>query len=161
MHILRTWVEYSQLLCPNVTLMASSPISVRLLFSSKISVVCIAVFTLVYSSEHSSCLPFLKAYELHKFLITMSPCLLIISCFSYLSHNCNKKPSKKQSLLGFFLIKKNFIRYFYIHFKCYPESSLYPPSALLPYPPTLVSWPWHSPVLGHIKFAIPRGLFSQ
>jgi hypothetical protein len=31
-------------------------------------------------------------------------------------------------------------------------------SALLPYPPTPVSWPWHSPVLGHIKFAIPRGL---
>jgi hypothetical protein len=54
-----------------------------------------------------------------------------------------------------------FIRYFlYIHFKCYPESSLYPPSTLLPYPPTPASWPWHSPVLGHIKFAIPRGLSS-
>jgi hypothetical protein len=54
------------------------------------------------------------------------------------------------------------IRYFlYIHFECYPESSLYPPSALLPYPPTPPSWPWHSPVLGHIKFAIPRGLSSQ
>jgi hypothetical protein len=55
-----------------------------------------------------------------------------------------------------------FIRYFlYIHFKCYPESSLYPPSALLPYPPTPTSWPWHSPVQGHIKFAIPMGLSSQ
>jgi hypothetical protein len=53
-----------------------------------------------------------------------------------------------------------FIRYFlYLHFKCYPESSLYPP--LLPYPPIPTSWPWHSPELGHIKFAIPRGLFSQ
>jgi hypothetical protein len=40
----------------------------------------------------------------------------------------------------------------YIHFKCYPESSLYPPSVLLPYPPTPTSWPWLSPVLGHIKF---------
>jgi hypothetical protein len=29
------------------------------------------------------------------------------------------------------------IRYFlYIHFKCYPKISLYPPSTLLPYPPT-------------------------
>jgi hypothetical protein len=34
-------------------------------------------------------------------------------------------------------------------------------SPLLPYPPTSTSWPWHSPVLGHIKFAIPRGLSSQ
>jgi hypothetical protein len=62
---------------------------------------------------------------------------------------------------SFFLILF-FIRYFlYIHFKCYPESSLYPPSTLLPYPLTPSSWPWHSPVLGHIKFAIPRGLSSQ
>jgi hypothetical protein len=30
-----------------------------------------------------------------------------------------------------------FIRYFlYLHFKCYPESPLYPSPALLPYPPT-------------------------
>jgi hypothetical protein len=57
-----------------------------------------------------------------------------------------------------------YIFFIYIsNFKCYPESSLYPPPppALLPYPPTPASWPWHSPVLGHIKFAIPRGLSSQ
>jgi hypothetical protein len=48
-----------------------------------------------------------------------------------------------------------------LHFKCYPKSSLYPPPALLPSPPTPTSWPWHSPVLGHIKFARPRGLSSQ
>jgi hypothetical protein len=54
------------------------------------------------------------------------------------------------------------INYFlYLHFKCYPESPLYTPPALLPYPPTPTSWPWHSPVLGHIKFARPRGLYSQ
>jgi hypothetical protein len=54
------------------------------------------------------------------------------------------------------------IRYFlYIHFKCYPEISLYPPSTLLPYPPTPASWPWLSPVLRHIKFARPRNLSSQ
>ena len=35
------------------------------------------------------------------------------------------------------------------------------PAPLLPYPPTPTSWPWHSPVLGHIKFARPRGLSSQ
>ena len=54
------------------------------------------------------------------------------------------------------------VRYFlYLHFRCYPKSSLYPPPALLPYPLTPTSWPWHSPVLGHIKFARPRGLSSQ
>jgi hypothetical protein len=52
-----------------------------------------------------------------------------------------------------------FIRYFlYLHFKCHPESPLYPPHALLPYPPTPTSWPWSSTVLGHIKFTRPRGL---
>jgi hypothetical protein len=30
-----------------------------------------------------------------------------------------------------------------------------------PYSPTPTSWPCHSPVLGHIKFARPRGLSSQ
>jgi hypothetical protein len=49
----------------------------------------------------------------------------------------------------------------YIHLKCYPENCLYTPPALFPYPPTPISWPWRSPVLGHIKFAIPRGLSSQ
>ena len=32
----------------------------------------------------------------------------------------------------------------------------YPPPALLPNPPTPASWPWHSPVLGHIIFTRPR-----
>jgi hypothetical protein len=36
------------------------------------------------------------------------------------------------------------------------ESPLYPPPTLLPNPPTPASWPWHSPVLGHIIFARPR-----
>ena len=35
------------------------------------------------------------------------------------------------------------------------------PPALLSFPPTPTSWPWHSPVLGHIKFARPKGLSSQ
>jgi hypothetical protein len=62
-------------------------------------------------------------------------------------------------LFSFFPI---FIRYFlHLHFKCYLKSPLCPPPTLLPYPPTPTSWPWHSPVLGHIKFARPRGLYSQ
>jgi hypothetical protein len=65
---------------------------------------------------------------------------------------------RSPGLHTFFLI----IRYFlYIHFKCYPKSSLYPPPTRLPYPPTPTSWPWHSPVLGHIKFARSRGLSFQ
>jgi hypothetical protein len=31
-----------------------------------------------------------------------------------------------------------------------------PSPALLPNPPTPTSWPWHSPVLGHMIFTIPR-----
>jgi hypothetical protein len=50
-----------------------------------------------------------------------------------------------------------FIRYFlHLHFKCYPESPLYHPPLLLPNPSTNASWPWHSPVLGHMIFAGPR-----
>jgi hypothetical protein len=62
----------------------------------------------------------------------------------------------------FAFLKFIFIRYFlHLHFKCYPKSPLYSPPALLPYTPTPTSWPWLSPVLGHIKFAIPRGLSSH
>ena len=32
---------------------------------------------------------------------------------------------------------------------------------LLPYSPTPTSWPWRSPVLGHIKFVRPKGLSFQ
>jgi hypothetical protein len=54
--------------------------------------------------------------------------------------------------LFIYLFIYSFIRCFlYIHFKCYHESSLYSPSTLLPYPPTPASWPWLSPVLGHIS----------
>ena len=72
------------------------------------------------------------------------------------AHFCLFLFSAGLQLILFFSI---FIRYFlHLYFKCYPESSLYPPPALLPYPPTPNSWPWCSPVLGHVKFAIPRGL---
>jgi hypothetical protein len=41
------------------------------------------------------------------------------------------------------------------------KSPIHPPPALLSNPPTPSSWPWHSPVLGHIKFARPRSLSFQ
>jgi hypothetical protein len=71
---------------------------------------------------------------------------------------CLQYPPETEHALSFIV----FIRYFLnLHFKCYPESSLYLPPALLPYPPTPTFWPGHSPVLGHIKFARPRGFSSQ
>jgi hypothetical protein len=55
-----------------------------------------------------------------------------------------------------------FLDIFFIYISNAIQKDLYtPPPALLPYPPTLTSWPWCSPVLGHIKFAIPRCLSSQ
>jgi hypothetical protein len=81
-----------------------------------------------------------------------------------------KGTGKNKMSTGFLLLLINLffqnrsillIRYFlHLHFKCYPKSSPYPPSPF-PYPPTPTSWPWHSPVLRHIKFARPRSLSSQ
>ena len=60
------------------------------------------------------------------------------------------------------LFFQSLIRYFlHLYFKCYPESPLYTTPSLLPYLATPSSWPWHTPVLGHIKFARPRGFSSQ
>jgi hypothetical protein len=62
------------------------------------------------------------------------------------------------------------IRYFlHLHFQCYPPNPPYSPKHLPPTQPTPphththtpTSWPWLSLVLGHIKFARPRGLASQ
>ena len=51
-----------------------------------------------------------------------------------------------------------FIRYlFHLHFKCYPESPLYPPPALLPYTPTPTSWPWCFPCTGTYKVCKNKG----
>jgi hypothetical protein len=53
-------------------------------------------------------------------------------------------------LLGIFLI------YIFNAIQKVPNTSL-----PLPYTPTSIFWPWHSPVLGHIKFASPMGLSLQ
>jgi hypothetical protein len=70
---------------------------------------------------------------------------------------CANMPGSSSSS---FFFKDTFFIYI-SNFKCYPKSSLYPSPALLPSPPTPASWPWRSPVLGHIKFARPRGVYSQ
>ena len=58
---------------------------------------------------------------------------------------------------NYFFFSNSFIRYFlHLHFKCYPESPLYPPPVLLLNPPTPASWPCHSLVLGYTIFARPR-----
>ena len=55
------------------------------------------------------------------------------------------------------ILKFFIITYFlHLHFKCFPKSPLYPPPALLLNPLTPSSWPWHTPVVGHIIFARPR-----
>jgi hypothetical protein len=67
-----------------------------------------------------------------------------------------------QCLLNFFFYYCVccFIRCFlHLHFKCYPKSPLYPPNALLSNPPTPVSWPWHSPVLGHIIVGLAKIIY--
>jgi hypothetical protein len=52
------------------------------------------------------------------------------------------------------------IRFFlHLHFQCYPQKPPIPSPPLLPYAPTPTSWPWHSSVLRHIKFARPMGLY--
>jgi hypothetical protein len=89
--------------------------------------------------------------------LSVSNLLSYIVCDSSLASHWLAFP---QSWLHIFFLF--FLRYFlYLHFKCHPKSSLYTPPALLPSPPTPTSWPWHFPVLGHIKFARPRGLSSQ
>jgi hypothetical protein len=69
-----------------------------------------------------------------------------------LCSSVHSRPALLSLLLYYFL---------YLHFKCCPKSPLYPPPALLPYPPTPTSWPCCSPILRHIKFARPMGLSFQ
>ena len=66
----------------------------------------------------------------------------------------------------FFLCKHSFFFHFllgiwliYISNAIPKVPHTHPPP--LPYPPTPPFWPWHSPVLGHIKFANPMGLSFQ
>jgi hypothetical protein len=75
-------------------------------------------------------------------------------CFMYIISPQPQLPFEMPSTLKTIFF---FIRYFlYLHFKCYPQSPIYPPPALLPNPPTSASWPWHSPVLEHMIFTRSR-----
>jgi hypothetical protein len=72
-----------------------------------------------------------------------------------------KKIPHRQVYSPIFFFLFFFIRYFpRLHFQCYPRSPPHPPPPL-PYPPTPPFWPRRSPVLGHIKFASSKGLFSD
>jgi hypothetical protein len=65
-----------------------------------------------------------------------------------------------RSLFFSFFFKKIITYFPQLHFQCYPRSPPHPPphSPTHPFP---FFWPWRSPVLGHIKFAWPMGLFFQ
>jgi hypothetical protein len=116
-----------------------------------------SVFSLKKMYKTYYTLVFFQARLLFRILSALQALNLLLHCQRWHRNLVSLRYRKKTLFLFFFLI-----RYFlYIHFKCYPESSLYPRHDLLPYPPTPASWPWHSPVLGHIKFAIPRGLSFQ
>jgi hypothetical protein len=67
-------------------------------------------------------------------------------------------PCYHEKVLQYFILFLiHFIRYLlHLHFNCYPQSPLYLPLSLLPNPPTPISWPWNSPVLGHMMFTRPR-----
>ena len=61
----------------------------------------------------------------------------------------------------FFYLLLFFITYFpQWHFQCYPKSPPYSPPHF-PTHPFSFFWPWHSPILGHIKFVCPMGLSFQ
>jgi hypothetical protein len=62
----------------------------------------------------------------------------------------------------FFSFPKTFLLdIFYISNAIAKVLYILPPPTLLAYLLTPTSWPWHSPVLGLMKFARPRGLSSQ
>jgi hypothetical protein len=64
------------------------------------------------------------------------------------------------AVICFFFIQF-FIDIFFIYISNAIPKVPYTLSTLLPYPLTPTSWPWCSPVLGHIKFARPRRFSSQ
>ena len=100
----------------------------------------------VFIIVQGSCLFFSKAFN-------FKPRVILTSLLLFHDH-----------LFDFFLnLFLFFITYFpQLHFQCYPKSPPYPPP-----PPTSLPthshffWPWHSPVLGHIKFVCPMGLSFQ
>jgi hypothetical protein len=68
--------------------------------------------------------------------------------------------SSSSSVLTF-LFCLIFLGIFFIYiFNAIPKVPPYPPPQLPPLP-TPTSWPWHSPILRHIKFARPIGLSFQ
>ena len=76
--------------------------------------------------------------------------------------NTGESSMDVNSFLVSFFILLVLIDIFFIYISnAIPKVPYVLPTTLLPYPLTPTSWPWCSPILGHIKFAIPRGLSSQ
>ena len=108
----------------------------------------------------------LSSQDLRKYNI--NACLLCRVFFFKRIDQWFKKTLNSYSAFMFCFLSVNhkflkiFFRYFpHLHFQCYPKSPAYPPPPPLPYPRTPPFWPWHSPVLGHIKCACPMGLSFQ
>jgi hypothetical protein len=82
--------------------------------------------------------------------------LRLLLMFSYENHNCP---------FDFFLLIPFLFLYFLLRIFLNYISNAIPkvPHTLPPVPclPIPTFWPWHSPVLGHIKFACPVGLSFQ
>jgi hypothetical protein len=57
--------------------------------------------------------------------------------------------------IKFLFLKAFLVDIFFIYISNAIPEAPYTPT-LLPKPPTPASWPWHSPVLGHMIFEIPR-----
>jgi hypothetical protein len=65
----------------------------------------------------------------------------MICCMATADLDTEQKENQTPFSFRFFFPLFYFVRCFlYLHFKCYPDSSLFPPPALLPYPPTPTSW---------------------
>jgi hypothetical protein len=80
------------------------------------------------------------------------PCTVLIILFKILAYFFSN------FIILFYIF---FITYFpQLHFQCYPKSPPYTPPHF-PTHPFPFFWPWHSPVLGHIKFVCPMGLAFQ
>jgi hypothetical protein len=68
-----------------------------------------------------------------------------LSCFCPFLRAGGGECTLSQGMNSFFFFIRYFLHLHFKYFKCYPKSPLYPPPALLPYPPTPTSWPWCSP----------------
>ena len=96
------------------------------------------------------------AYRNHIYMLLLLTKKIIMTKELFVKQN--------SAIIGELAAAALFFKYFYQVFSSFTfpmlsqKSPILPP---LPYPPTPTFWPWHSPVLGHIKFASSMGLSFQ